>query len=90
MTGLPYTYGTHAAYCAEYARQGVTAPPKRVQIVKQGLGYCGFISDAYTTAKGVECWTVHTTWPEAARFTVAVRNVRDCLAETCVCAQQKP
>ena len=56
-----------------------------VQVKKLGILYCALIVDAFTTSDGIDCWTVDTLAPESVRLTVAVKNVRPCGFDQCIC-----
>ncbi|AOV01564.1 hypothetical protein BI380_09465 [Delftia tsuruhatensis] len=86
MTGRPYTHAEHAARCRAAAQVGHTLQSQHVQIMRRGVLYCAQICNAWTTPDGQDLWTVETSFPEAARFTVPCRQVRLC--EPCSCAAE--
>ena len=81
----PYTHAMHARRCSESVRNGVSAANLSVQVQKRGVTYCGVIKAPWTTPDGLDCWAVETTSPELARFTVPVRQVRECGQADCNC-----
>jgi hypothetical protein len=81
----PYTHAMHSHRCHESACSGVSAVGLRVQVQKRGVTYCGRIASPWTTPDGKDCWTVETSSPEVARFTVPVRQVRECGFVDCNC-----
>jgi hypothetical protein len=81
----PYTHEMHASACCDAARQGVVLQRKCVQVRRRHLTYCARIVEAVTLDKAGDCWTVEAVWPEKARMTVQVRNVRDCEGAHCQC-----
>ena len=80
----PYTHAMHAHKCHSLAVQGVNLDRVRVLVQKRGITYCGRIAGCWTTPDGLDCWTVETSSPEIARFTVPVKQVREC-GPGCVC-----
>jgi hypothetical protein len=86
MTNQPYTHAMHAARCAIAAQQGHVLASQRVQVQKQGVTYCASIKAAWTAPNGLDCWTVESTTPEVARFTVPCRKVLLCDLSDCTCA----
>ncbi len=82
----PYTHAMHSRRCSESARSGLSAVGLRVQVQKRGVTYCARIAAPWTTPDGLDCWTVESTCPEVARFTVPVRRVRECGQADCSCA----
>lgn len=84
----PYTHAIHARACRKMALQGVVAANLMVQVQKRGITYCGVIKAPWTTPDGLDCWTIETTLPESARFTVPCKQVRQCagLDGSCACA----
>lgn len=74
----PYTHAMHAHRCHQMALQGVNTLGLRVQVQKRKITYCARIAAPWTTPDGVDCWTVESTLPEIARFTVPVRQVVEC------------
>lgn len=81
----PYTHAMHAQRCHESARSGVSAVGLRVQVQKRYVTYCARIAGCWTTPDNVDCWTVETTSPEVSRFTIPVRQVRECGQADCTC-----
>jgi len=81
----PYTHALHASRCRSAALAGIVLARQAVQVRKHGVVYCGAIVEAWTTHNGGDCWTVETVQPEKARFTVSVRNVRECGDYRCNC-----
>lgn len=84
MSGQPYTHAAHAARCRDAAIRGHVLSSQHVQVMRRGVLYCAQLVNAWTTPDGVDCWTVETSHPEIARFTVPCRQVRLC-ADRCVC-----
>lgn len=89
---VPYTHADHMRRCAEAAQQGHVLARQHVQVMKRGILYCAQLCSAWTTPDGADCWTVETTYPEQARFTVPVKQVRLCGDARCICvdAQDAP
>ena len=85
-TLVPYTHEEHARRCTEAALQGVVLSRQLVQVRKRGVVYCAQICHSWTTPGGVDCWTIDSFWPELARFTVPVHQVRLCGGNGCDCA----
>jgi hypothetical protein len=87
----PYTHEIHARACGDAARAGVVLERKCVQVRRRHVTYCARIVEALTLDKAGDCWTVEAVWPEKARMTVLVRNVRDCEGAEghCFCAEAK-
>jgi hypothetical protein len=81
----PYTHAMHASRCHSAGLRGLVLARQMVQVRKHGVVYCGAIVEAWTTHNGGDCWTVETEQPEKARFTVSVRNVRECGDYRCAC-----
>lgn len=81
----PYTHAMHAHRCRKAALQRVSAADLPVQVQKRGVTYCGVIKSPWTTPDGLDCWTVETSSPEASRFTVPCKQVRECGQSGCVC-----
>lgn len=81
----PYTHAMHASRCHQNASLGVSAIALRVQVQKRGVTYCASIAGCWTTPDGLDCWTVETTSPEVARFTVPCKQVRECGDSACNC-----
>lgn len=86
---VPYTHEMHARACGDAARRGVVLSRKCVQVRRRNVTYCARIVEAVTLDQAGDCWTVDAVWPEEARMTVLVRNVRDCEGAEgrCVCAE---
>lgn len=86
-----YTHEMHARACGEAARRGVVLSGKCVQVRRRNVTYCARLIEAVTLYEAGDCWTVELIWPEKARITVLVRNVRDCesAAGHCICAEAK-
>jgi hypothetical protein len=82
---IPYTHAMHARRCHESARDGVSAAGLRVQVQKHGVTYCAAIAAPWTTPDGLDCWTVESTSPEVARFTVPCKQVRESGSAGCNC-----
>jgi hypothetical protein len=82
----PYTHAMHAHKCGEAGRSGVVLSAQPVQVRKNGVIYCARIANAWTAPNGLDCWTVESSLPEVARFTVPVRQVRECGQVDCSCA----
>ena len=87
-TNRPYTHAEHSRRCAEAAQQRVVLSRQLVQVKKRSVVYCAQIVNAWTTPEGLECWTVDSFWPELARFTVPVKQVRLCGGAGCDCGDQ--
>lgn len=87
----PYTHEMHARACGEAARRGVVLSGKCVQVRRRNVTYCARIVEAVSLDQAGDCWTVEVLWPEKARMTVLVRNVRDCEGAEghCFCAEVK-
>lgn len=81
----PYTHAMHAQRCHESARSGLSAVGLLVQVQKRHVTYCARIAGCWTTPDNVDCWTVETISPEVARFTIPVRQVRECGQTHCSC-----
>lgn len=81
----PYTHAEHSRRCVEAARQCRVLHRQLVQVKKHQVLYCAQIVNAWTTPDGVDCWTVESTYPEQARFTVPVKQVRLCGDASCIC-----
>ena len=81
----PYTHAMHAHRCHQMALERVATAGLRVQVQKRGVTYCGRIAGCWTTPDNVDCWTVETTSPQVSRFTVPVRQVRECGQADCTC-----
>lgn len=82
---MTYTHADHAKACQQAAKRREMCSRKPVQVRKRGIVYCAVIVEAYTTPDGLDCWTVESTIPEAARFTVACKNVIECCLSDCTC-----
>lgn len=79
-----YTHALHAHEC-QLAAQARQVLQKRVLVRKGQIVYCATIKAAYTVPDGPDCWTVETSWPERARFTVACKNTIACPEACCSC-----
>lgn len=86
----PYTHAAHMARCCQAVREGKMLERQHVQVMRRGVLYCAQICAAWTTPDGIDCWTVETTYPEAARFTVPVKQVRLCGDASCICVEEAP
>ena len=81
----PYTHAIHVKRCALDVQNGGSAVGLLVQVLKRNVVYCGCIAGSWTTPDGLDCWTVETSTPEQARFTVPVKQVRECGSADCKC-----
>lgn len=81
----PYTFQDHAAKCRQAALSGVTLIGQHVQVKRRQVIYCAQILEPWTTPDGKDCWTVLSSFPEQARFTVPVHLVRECGDSRCTC-----
>lgn len=81
----PYTHAMHARRCSESAHSGLSAVGLLVQVQKRHVTYCARIAGCWTAPDNVDCWTVETISPEVARFTIPVRQVRECGQTHCAC-----
>lgn len=86
-TNRPYTHEDHAKRCTQAARCGVVLSRQPVQIMRRGVHYCAVICNAWSTPDGQDFWTVETSHPEVARYTVPVKQVRLCGGAGCGCSE---
>lgn len=83
----PYTHADHMRRCIEAAKHGHVLARQHVQVMRRGVLYCAQICNIWTTPDGADCWTVETSYPEHARFTVPVKQVRLCGDAGCICVE---
>lgn len=83
----PYTHADHAARCRQ-AAQACVVLKQFVQVRLAGASHCGRIAGAWTTADGLDLWTVELSGPYAGRCSLPVSKVTQCsgLDGRCVCA----
>ena len=87
MTGQPYTHAAHYERCVAAAKLGQVITHQHVQVLKKGVHYCARILSSWTTADGLDCWTVESISPEIAHFTVPCKQVRLCGDARCSCLE---
>jgi hypothetical protein len=82
---------THAAYVQKFGAltEGAATIPLRVQVLRRGVTYCGFLAGSWVSPDGLQFWTVETSTPEVARLTTLCRYVVECPNDgLCTCASQ--